>query len=57
MIIEINVGLILGIVKSSVWLGFAIGLGVSMCIGVIIDNNAQKYRESVTGKHKRFKTR
>ena len=50
MVIGILVGMILGIVINSVWLGFAIGLGVSLCIGAIMDNDALKYRESVTGK-------
>ena len=50
VVIGILVGMILGIVINSVWLGFAIGLGVSLCIGAIMDNDALKYRESVTGK-------
>lgn len=55
--IGVLVGLILGIVISSVWLGFAIGLGISLCIGVIMDSNALKYRESVTGKSQRSERR
>ncbi|MDE5589520.1 MAG: GNAT family N-acetyltransferase [Acetatifactor sp.] len=52
-VIGILVGLILGIVINSVWLGFAIGFGISLCIGAIMDGNALKYRESVTGKSQR----
>lgn len=47
-------GLILGIVLNSVWLGFAIGVTVCLCIGAIMDTNALKYRESVTGKNERL---
>lgn len=50
VVLGIYVGLIFGIVINSVWLGFAIGIGASLCIGVIMDNDASKYRESVTGK-------
>ena len=50
VVVGILVGMIFGIVINSVWLGFAIGLGASLCIGAIMDNNALKYRESVTGK-------
>lgn len=49
-VIGIFVGLILGIVINSVWLGFVIGLIASLSVGAIMDNNALKYRESVTGK-------
>ena len=50
VVVGIFVGMILAIVINSAWLGFAIGLGVSLCIGAIMDNDASKYRESVTGK-------
>ena len=49
-VVGIFVGLILGIVINSVWLGFVIGLIASLSVGAIMDNNALKYRESVTGK-------
>ena len=49
-VVGILVGMIFGIVINSVWLGFVIGLGASLCIGAIMDNNDLKYRESVTGK-------
>ena len=49
-VVGILVGMIFGIVINSVWLGFVIGLGASLCIGTIMDNNDLKYRESVTGK-------
>lgn len=49
-VVGILVGMILGIVINSIWLGFGIGLSASLCIGVIMDNNALKYRERVTGK-------
>lgn len=46
-------GMILGIMINSVWLGFAIGLSASLCIGSIMDADALKYRESVTGRNER----
>lgn len=46
-------GMILGIMINSVWLGFAIGLSANLCIGSIMDADALKYRESVTGKNER----
>ena len=49
-VIGVIVGLLLGIVINSVWLGFGIGLCASLSIGAIMDSNALKYRESVTGK-------
>ena len=49
-VVGILVGLLLGIVINSVWLGFGIGLCASLSIGAIMDSNASKYRESVTGK-------
>ena len=50
VVVGIFLGMILGIVINSVWLGFALGLGASLCIGAIMDNNDLKYREIVTGK-------
>lgn len=50
VVVGIIVGMIFGIVINSVWLGFAIGFSASLCIGAIMDNNALKYRQSVTGK-------
>ncbi len=52
-VVGILTGLLLGIVLNSVWLGFAIGITASLCIGAVMDNNAMKYRESVTGKSAR----
>lgn len=49
-VVGILVGMILGIVFNSLWLGFVIGLSASLCIGAIMDSKALKYRESVTGK-------
>ena len=49
-VVGIIVGMILAIVINSAWLGFIIGLGGSLCVGAIMDNDAVKYRESVTGK-------
>ncbi|MDE5747217.1 MAG: hypothetical protein K2I21_06535 [Acetatifactor sp.] len=40
------VGMILEIVINSAWLGFAIGLGVSLCIGAIMDNGSKKGRKA-----------
>lgn len=50
VVVGIVMGMILGIVLNNVWLGFAIGLVLCLCMGVIKDSNTQKYRESVTGK-------
>lgn len=50
VVLGIIMGMFLGIVINSVWLGFVIGISASLCIGMIMDNNALKYRESVTGK-------
>lgn len=50
VVVGIIMGMILGIVLNNVWLGFAIGLVLCLCMGVIKDSNTQKYRESVTGK-------
>lgn len=49
LVVGIFVGLLLGIVLNSLWLGFVIGIVASLCIGGIMDNSAAKYRESVTG--------
>ncbi len=48
--VGIVMGLILGLVLNNAWLGFAVGLISCLCVGKIMDYNAQKYRESVTGK-------
>lgn len=48
--VGIIMGLILGLVFSNAWLGFAIGFISCLCMGKILDYNALKYRESVTGK-------
>lgn len=50
VVVGIVVGMILGIVLNNVWLGFALGMVSSLCMGIIMDSNARKYRESVTGK-------
>lgn len=48
--VGIIMGLILGLVFNNAWLGFAIGFVSCLCMGKILDYNALKYRESVTGK-------
>lgn len=48
--VGIIMGLILGLVFNNAWLGFAIGFISCLCMGKILDYNALKYRESVTGK-------
>jgi len=53
LIVGILNGMLLGVVMNQLWLGFGIGIIVSLCIGEIMDNNALKYRESVTGKNER----
>lgn len=53
VIVGILNGMLLGVVFNNLWLGFVIGIVVSLCIGEIMDNNALKYRESVTGKNER----
>ena len=53
VIVGILDGMLLGIVLNNLWIGFVIGIIVSLCIGEIMDNNALKYRESVTGKSER----
>ncbi len=50
LVIGIIVGLMLGIVLNILWLGFIIGIVAGLCFGGIMDNNALKYRESITGK-------
>ncbi len=48
--VGIVVGMILGLTLNNLWLGFAGGMISCLCIGTIMDYNAKKYRESVTGK-------
>ena len=55
--VGIVVGMILGIVFNNVWLGFAIGVVSCLCMGGIMDSNALKYRESVTGKSGQYEKR
>lgn len=50
LVVGIIVGMLLGIMFNSLWLGFATGIIASLCVGGIMDNQALKYRESVTGK-------
>lgn len=50
VVIGIVVGMVFGIVINNLWLGFALGFIVCLGIGVVMDSNAMKYRESVTGK-------
>lgn len=50
VIVGIAAGMILGLILNNLWLGFAIGLIVSLLIGKSMDYSDQKYRESVTGK-------
>lgn len=57
VVVGILEGMLLGVVLNSLWLGFAIGIVASLCIGGIMDNNALKYRESITGKSERAKNR
>lgn len=47
-------GMIFGIMIDSIWIGFVIGFGVSVCMGAIMDHNALKYRRSVTGRTEQF---
>lgn len=53
LVIGIFVGLLLGIVLNSLWVGFIIGIVASLCVGGIMDNKANKYREDITGKSAR----
>lgn len=53
LVIGIIVGLMLGIVLNILWLGFIIGIVAGLCFGGIMDSNAIKYRESITGKDER----
>lgn len=46
-------GMLLGVVFNNLWMGFLLGIVVSLCIGEIMDNKALKYRESITGKSER----
>lgn len=48
--IGIIVGLILGIVVGSTWVGLVIGLVIGLFFGAIMDNEAKKAREKVTGR-------
>lgn len=57
LVVGIVVGMILGIVLNNVWLGFALGMVSSLCMGVIMDSNARKSRESVTGKSGKYEKR
>lgn len=50
VVVGIIAGMLLGIMLNSLWLGFAIGIVASLCIGAAMDTNALKYRESITGK-------
>ena len=50
VVVGIVIGMILGFVLNNVWLGFAAGVISCLCMGTIMDHNALKYRESVTGK-------
>lgn len=50
VVVGVVVGMVLGVVLNNVWLGFALGMVVCLCMGAIMDSNALKYRESVTGK-------
>ncbi|MDE7284679.1 MAG: GNAT family N-acetyltransferase [Lachnospiraceae bacterium] len=51
IIVGVFVGLTLGIVLNSLLMGFVIGIAAGLSVGAIMDNNALKYRESVTGKN------
>lgn len=48
--IGIVVGLTLGVVLNSPWIGLGIGLVLSLLIGAIMDNNENKDREKIVGK-------
>lgn len=50
VVVGIVVGMILGLVLNNLWVGFAAGVISCLCMGTIMDYNALKYRESVTGK-------
>lgn len=53
VIVGILNGMLLGVVFNNLWMGFLVGIVVSLCIGEIMDNKALKYRESITGKSER----
>lgn len=53
VIVGVLNGMLLGVVFNNLWLGFLVGIVVSLCIGEIMDNKALKYRESITGKSER----
>lgn len=48
--IGIIVGLVLGMVMNITWAGLAIGIFIGLMFGGIMDNEAKKQREKVTGK-------
>lgn len=50
IVVGIAAGTLLGLILNNLWLGFAIGLILCLFIGRSLDDNARKYRESVTGK-------
>lgn len=50
VLIGIVVGIILGIVLGSPKIGMGLGLVVCISMGLILDNNAKKERELVTGR-------
>lgn len=50
VLIGVFIGIILGIVLANPKLGMGIGLVVSISIGIMLDNNAKKEREKVTGR-------
>lgn len=53
VIVGVLNGMLLGVVFNNLWMGFLVGIVVSLCIGEIMDNKALKYRESITGKSER----
>lgn len=53
VVVGIVIGMIMGVVLNNAWLGFAVGLTVCICTGMIMDSGALKERESVTGKNER----
>lgn len=53
VIVGVLNGMLLGVVFNNLWMGFAIGIVASLCVGEIMDNKALKYRESITGKSER----
>lgn len=53
VIVGVLNGMLLGVVLNNLWMGFILGIVISLCIGEIMDNKALKYRESITGKSER----